>query len=144
MANRGDVVSVDKLWDIFDLEREKAWEGVDAPIGSQEWEAAAGKIDTINNICEAVHNMNTCSRSDGEKAQKPVLKDGVSVVHSDYANGTAKTETQRWREWVCPVCGWFVGERLVHSHIGTHDQQQSSFCSRCGQKINWEGIKRES
>ena len=144
MANRGDVISVDKLWDIFDLERGKAWEGVDAPIGSQEWEAAAGKIDTINNICEAVHNMNTCSRSDGEKAQKPVLKDGVSVVHSDYANGTAKTETQRWREWVCPVCGWFVGERLVHSHIGTHDQQQSNFCSRCGQKIDWEGIKRES
>jgi len=28
MANRGDVISVDKLWDIFDLEREKrgrAW-----------------------------------------------------------------------------------------------------------------------
>ena len=31
MANRGDVISVDKLWDIFDLEREKAWKGVDAP-----------------------------------------------------------------------------------------------------------------
>lgn len=55
MANRGDVISVDKLWDIFDLEREKAWEGVDAPIGSQEWEAAAGKIDTINNICISIH-----------------------------------------------------------------------------------------
>ena len=24
MANRGDVISVDKLWDIFDLEREKS------------------------------------------------------------------------------------------------------------------------
>lgn len=100
MANRGDVISVDKLWDIFDLEREKAWEGVEAPVGAPEWNVAAGKIDVINNICHAVHNMNTCSRSDGENAQKPVLKDGVSVVHSDYANGTAKTETQRWREWV--------------------------------------------
>lgn len=29
MANRGDVISVDRLWKIFDLEREKAWEGVD-------------------------------------------------------------------------------------------------------------------
>ena len=29
MANRGDVISVDKLWKIFDLEREKAWEGVE-------------------------------------------------------------------------------------------------------------------
>ena len=39
MADRGDVVSVDKLWDIFDRERKKAWEGVDAPIDSQEVEA---------------------------------------------------------------------------------------------------------
>ena len=45
--------------------------------------------------------------------------------------------------WVCPVCGWFVGERLVHSHIGTHDQQKSNFCSRCGQKIDWEGVQDE-
>lgn len=34
MANRGDVISVDKLWDIFDREREKAWEGVDAPTSA--------------------------------------------------------------------------------------------------------------
>lgn len=27
MANRGDTISVDKLWDIFDKEREKAWDG---------------------------------------------------------------------------------------------------------------------
>ena len=33
MANRGDVVSVDKLWDVFGREREKAWEGVEAPVG---------------------------------------------------------------------------------------------------------------
>lgn len=30
MANRGDVVSVDMLWDIFDRERDRAWDGVDA------------------------------------------------------------------------------------------------------------------
>lgn len=140
MANRGDVVSVDKLWDIFDREREKAWEGVDAPVGSPEWNIAGGKIDVINNICSAVGEMNTCSRADGEKAKKPVLKDGVSVVHSDYANGTAKTETRKWREWVCPVCGWFVGERVTHPRIGYHDQQKNNYCSRCGQKIDWEGI----
>ena len=44
MANRGDVISVDKLWDIFDREREKTWDGVDSSIGSPEWEDAAGKI----------------------------------------------------------------------------------------------------
>ena len=92
MANRGDVISVDKLWDIFDLEREKAWEGVDAPIGSQEWKAAAGKIDTINNICEAVHDMNTCSRADGEKAKKAGLE------------GQAKRGAYR-------LCGRFCGHK---------------------------------
>ena len=96
MANRGDVISVDKLWDIFDLEREKAWEGVEAPVATPEWNIAAGKIDVINNICESVYNMNTCSRSDGEKAEKPVWKEGKSVVHSDYADGTARTETHHW------------------------------------------------
>lgn len=30
MANRGDAISVDRLWDAFDAEREKAWDGVDA------------------------------------------------------------------------------------------------------------------
>lgn len=80
MANRGDVVSVDKLWDIFDRECEKAWEGVDAPIGSSEWNIAAGKIDTINNICEAVHGMNTCSRSDWEKYEY-TCRDVVPARH---------------------------------------------------------------
>ena len=47
MANRGDVVSVDMLWDIFDRERARAWDGVDAQVGSPEWDVAAGKIDVI-------------------------------------------------------------------------------------------------
>ena len=83
MATRGDVVRVDKLWDIFDREREKAWEGVEAPVATPEWNIAAGKIDVINNICDAVSSMNTSSRSNGEKDEKPVLKDGGRVLHSD-------------------------------------------------------------
>lgn len=47
MANRCDVISVDKLWDIFDLEREKAWEGVDSPVGTPEWNIAAGKMEIL-------------------------------------------------------------------------------------------------
>lgn len=143
MANRGDVVSVDKLWDVFDREREKAWEGVEAPVGAPEWNIAAGKIDVINNICESVYNMNTCSRSDGEKAEKPVWKEGKSVVHSDYADGTARTETHHWGEYCCPACGWFVG-RTVDVFGRKHTQEKKNFCDRCGQKIDWEGINRES
>lgn len=139
MANRGDVVSVDKLWDIFDREREKAWEGVDAPVGSSEWNTAAGKIDTINNICEAVHGMNTCSRSDWEKAEKPIWKVKNSVVHTDYADGSADTKTIQRASWCCPVCDWFVGEQ-VEVFGRKYNQQKKNFCDRCGQRIDWEGV----
>lgn len=143
MANRGDVISVDKLWDIFDREREKAWDGVDAPIGSPEWEAAAGKIDTINNICKAVHGMNTCSRADGEKAKKPVWKVKQSVVHTDYADGSADTRTIKRASWCCPVCDWFVGEQ-VEVFGRKHNQQKKNYCDRCGQMIDWEGVEHDA
>lgn len=75
MANRGDIVLIDELWDIFDAEREKAWEGVNAPVGTPEWNIAAGKIEVINNICSEVHKMNAAPRSSGDKAEKPVWKE---------------------------------------------------------------------
>lgn len=131
MANRGDVISVDKLWDIFDRERARAWDGVDAQVGSPEWNVAAGKIDVINNICDAVHGMNTCSRSGGEKAE--------NIVHTDYADGSADTKTVQRASWCCPVCDWFVGEQ-VEVFGRKHNQQKKNFCDRCGQKIDWEGV----
>ena len=123
MANRNDVVSVDKLWDIFDRERERAWEDVDAPVGTPEWEIAAGKIGTINNICSAVSEMNTCSRADGEKAEKPVWKVKRSVVHTGYADGSADTKVIKRASWCCPVCDWFVGEQ-VEVFGRKHNQQK--------------------
>ena len=69
MAARSDVIEVDKLWDIFDRERDRAWEGHrEAEVGSPEWNIAAGKIDTINNICHAVHRMNAAPRSSADDA----------------------------------------------------------------------------
>lgn len=125
-----------------DVEREKAWDGVDAPIGSPEWEAAAGKIDTINNICEAVHGMNTESRSSADKAEKPVWKVKQSVVHTDYVDGSADTRTIKRASWCCPVCDWFVGEQ-VEVYGRKHNQQKKNFCDRCGQMIDWEGVEHD-
>ena len=139
MANRGDVVSVDMLWDIFDRERDRAWDGVDAPVGSSEWNVSAGKIDVINNICDAVHGMNTCSRSDGEKAEKPAWKVKSGIVHTDYADGSADTKTVQRASWCCPVCDWFVGEQ-VEVFGRKYNQQKKNFCDRCGQRIDWEGV----
>lgn len=140
MANRGDVVSVDMLWDIFDRERDRAWDGIDAPVGAPEWNIAAGKIDVINHICEAVHAMNTCSRADGEKAEKPVRKVKNSIVHTDYADGSAETKAIQRVSWCCPVCDWFVGEQ-VDVFGRKHNQQKKNFCDWCGQKIDWEGVE---
>ena len=93
--------------------------------------APAGKIDTINNICAAVHGMNTCSRADGEKARKPVWRVKQSVVHTDYADGSADTRTIKRASWCCPVCDWFVGEQ-VEVYGRKHNQQKKNFCDRCG------------
>ena len=143
MANRGDVISVDKLWDIFDREREKAWEGVDAPVGSPDWNVAAGKIDTINNICHAVHRMNAEARSSADKAEPPVWKVKQSVVHTDYADGSADIRTIKRAAWCCPVCDWFVGEQ-VEAFGRKHNQMKKNFCDRCGQKIDWESVEHDT
>lgn len=143
MANRGDVVSVDMLWDIFDRERARAWDGVDAPVGSPEWNIAAGKIDVINNICEAVHCMNAASRSSTDKAEKPIWKVKNSIVHTDYADGSADTKTVQRAAWCCPVCDWYVGEQ-VEIFGRKHNQQKKNFCDRCGQKIDWESVEKEA
>lgn len=142
MANRGDVVSVDMLWDIFDRERARAWDGVYAQVGSPEWNVAAGKINVINNICDAVHGMNTCSRSDGGKAEKPVWKVKSSIVHTDYADGSADTKTVQRASWCCPVCDWFVGEQ-VEVFGRKYNQQKKNFCDRCGQMIDWDSVEKE-
>ena len=142
MANRGDVISVDRLWDVFDVEREKAWDGVDAPVGSPEWNIAAGKIYVINNICNAVHNMNAEPRSSADQAEKPVWKETPSVVHTDYADGSAETKTVKHAAWRCPVCGWFLGEQ--GDVFGRkHNQMKKNFCDRCGQRIDWESVEKE-
>lgn len=146
MATRNDVINVDELWDIFDAEREKAWDGVTAQPGEPEWNIAVEKIKTINNICEGVFAMNVAERSNGDKALPPVWKKGSSVVHTDYMKGSGTTTVNNWAAWTCPKCGEFVGEQFIPRWVGQkpHNQRKCNFCSRCGQKIDWakvEGMK---
>lgn len=39
-------------------------------------------------------------------------------------------ELNKWEYWVCPCCGWLVGQK-------EYKQQKSEYCSECGQKIDW-------
>ena len=66
--------------------------------------------------------------------KKPVFQHRESVVHYDYADGHGESKVERYADWTCPVCGWFVGEQYVPRK---HNQQKSNFCSRCGQAIDW-------
>ena len=84
----------------------------------------------------------TLSRADGENAKKPVWRVKQSVVHTDYADGSADTRTIKRASWCCPVCDWFVGEQ-VEVFGRKHNQQKSNFCPRCGQMIDWESVEKE-
>jgi hypothetical protein len=72
---------------------------------------------------------------------KPVLKNGKSLIHAHYADGHGEFAIQKWQDWVCPVCGWFVGQRYNRFRSGRephpHDQRKSDWCNECGQKIDW-------
>ena len=72
-------------------------------------------------------------------AKAPVFKTGDSLVHVSYADGHRGFETQKWADWTCPECGWFVGEQYIPRR---HNQRKCNFCSKCGQKIDWEAVKQ--
>lgn len=134
-------ISKDDLWRCFDRERRKAWEsGKDIEVGSHEWVVAAAKIDVINNLCAAANRLPAAPRSDKDDAVEPVFKMEESVVHSLMADGSGGFEKNKWADWTCPVCGWFVGEQYVTRR---HNQQKSNFCSRCGQRIDWSKVENE-
>ena len=75
--------------------------------------------------------------------KKPILKSGTEVIHLNKGD-----EPHEWREikrqdWVCPVCGSFVGQGHNAFQIKPHDQRKCNYCNECGQAINWEGVKEE-
>ena len=73
-----------------------------------------------------------------DPGKPPVWKRGRSMDHADMYHGSAANVENKWAEWTCPACGWFVGEQYIPWH---HNQQKSDFCSRCGQKIDWANAK---
>ena len=79
---------------------------------------------------------------DRDKGKEPLLKTGNTVVHSMYADGHGEFEEKHYHDWVCPTCGYFVGE--LYSGFGKwHIQGDTSYCSRCGQKIDWSLPKED-
>jgi len=79
---------------------------------------------------------------DRDTGKEPILESGSTPVHESRTDGTSGYTTRRWKEWTCPVCGWFVGE-LYSGHGAWHIQGERSYCARCGQKIDWTLPKDE-
>ena len=84
------------------------------------------EIGTVEECREAIEK---------QIAKRPVWKKGRSVICKEYADGQGEVEENKWGDWVCPNCGWFVGEQYIPRR---HNQQKSNYCSRCGQAIQWE------
>lgn len=70
--------------------------------------------------------------------QKPVFEERTSGMFVDYADGHGEYKANKYADWFCPCCGWFVGEQYIPRR---HNQQKSNYCSRCGQAIDWEAVK---
>ena len=69
--------------------------------------------------------------------KKPILKNGETGSFVDYENGHGEYRVTKWQDWVCPICGWFVGQRYNRSQNHSHDQRKCKYCNECGQKIDW-------
>lgn len=69
--------------------------------------------------------------------KKPILKNGESGSFVDYEDGHGKYKATKWQDWVCPICGWFVGQRYNRPQNHPHDQRKCNYCNECGQKIDW-------
>ena len=73
-------------------------------------------------------------------AKKPILKNGESRSFVDYEDGHGEYKVTKWQDWVCPICGWFVGQRYNRSQNHSHDQRKCNYCNECGQKIDWSDV----
>ena len=69
--------------------------------------------------------------------RKPILKNGETGSFVDCENGHGEYRVIKWQDWVCPICGWFVGQRYNRSQNHSHDQRKCNYCNKCGQKIDW-------
>lgn len=69
--------------------------------------------------------------------KKPKIKNRKSTMFLDYVDGHGECKVTKWQDYVCPVCGFSVGERFNISNKKSHDQRKNNFCKECGQKIDF-------
>lgn len=103
--------------------------------GNCEYDAAIIALKEVQRYRE-IGTVEECREArEKQTPKRPVWKKGRSVICKDYVDGHGEIEENKWANWVCPNCGWFVGEQYIPRR---HNQQKSNYCSRCGQAIQWD------
>lgn len=102
------------------------FEGLGIAVSALEEIQQYRAIGTVEECREAVEK---------QKPKKPVWKTGKSIMCKDYADGHGEVVEAKWADWVCPNCGWFVGEQYIPRR---RNQKKCNYCSRCGQAIYWD------
>lgn len=75
---------------------------------------------------------------DKQIPKKPILKNGETLMHMNSVDKPNEWQLNKWQDWICPVCGWLVGQRFNASKSKHHGQRKCNYCNECGQAIDWE------
>lgn len=102
-------------------------------------EVLNGNVDDIDMV--VIARAVAIKALEKQMPKKPILKNGESLMHINKGEQPHEWRINKWQDWVCPVCGWFVGQRYnclrSHGEPHPHDQRKSDYCNECGQRINW-------
>ena len=88
-------------------------------------------------VLTVVYAQEACNMLDRDEGKAPILKESETLMHEYYSDGTGAWKASKKTSWMCPTCGWFVGE-LISGPGRWHVQGEKSYCSRCGQRIDWK------
>lgn len=91
---------------------------------------------TREHVMLVIDSQPACDLSERDQGKEPILKDHESLVHEYYSDGSGAWKSSKHTDWTCPTCGWFVGE-LFSGPGHWHVQRETSYCARCGQRIDW-------
>lgn len=108
----------------------------------QDLALAIHDYDMRQQVMAIIDTYDSVDLLDRDMGKEPVLESKTRVCHVSYADGTGGFESRPYTDWMCPVCGWFVGE-LYSGHGRWHIQGDVSYCARCGQKIDWTKPEEE-
>lgn len=103
----------------------------------QDLALAIHDYKTREMVLKIVYAQKACDLSERDEGKAPILKEYESLMHEYYSDGTGAWKASKKTSWMCPTCGWFVGE-LISGPGRWHVQGEKSYCSKCGQRIDWK------